>query len=410
MNMPQCSVISLTDTELMALVNCATRRLVVIAPGLSEAVARALGDVWRRLGPDAVQVVLDSDPEVCRLGFGEVAALEVLQQTAEELGTAILQQQGLRVGVVMTDETTTIYSPTPLLVEAGGQPGERQNAIRLEAPRLGSGNKDADTGLAQMNLEATPISKADVQQTVDDLKANPPMKFDLAQKVRVFNAQIEFVDFEVRGAALSRKTVPIPSDLMGFAKDPKVQSLLRSSFQLIEKDAELSGESVTKLRKAIAHRYLKVLPKYGTVVLRRDKVRFERAVKGLRWYIKGFARRQKERLQAAIDKNREVVVSTLLPSVIKSPPKRWRWSLGNSSNEEGIRKLLDTELANAFGSADDVFQDMKVNLIFKGVTYESLSDPEFIEIAGKNIPHLKFLYDEFDAARAETGENEKKAH
>ena len=53
---------------------------------------------------------------------------------------------------------------------------------------------------------------------------------------------------------------------------------------------------------------------------------------------------------------------------------------------------------------------MKVNLIFKGVTYESLSDPEFIEVAGKNIPHLKFLYDEFDAARAETGENEKKAH
>ena len=124
-------------------------------------------------------------------------------------------------------------------------------------------------------------------------KANPPTKFDLAQKVRVFNAQIEFVDFEVRGAALSRKTVPIPSDLMGFAKDPKVQSLLRSSFQLIEKDAELSGESVTRLRKAIAHRYLKVLPNYGTVVLRRDKLRFERAVKGLRWFIKGFARTTK---------------------------------------------------------------------------------------------------------------------
>jgi hypothetical protein len=261
-----------------------------------------------------------------------------------------------------------------------------------------------------MNLEATPISKVDVERTVDDLKANPPMKFDLAQKVRVFNAQIEFVDFEVRGAALSRKTVPIPSDLMGFAKDPKVQKLLRSSFQLIEKDAELSGESVAKLRKAIAHRYLKVLPNYGTVVLRRDKARFERAVKGLRWYIRGFARRQKERLQAAMDKNREVVVSTLLPSVIKSPPKRWKWSLGNPPNEAEIRKLLDTELANAFGSADDVFQDMKVNLIFKGVTYESLSDPEFIEVAGKNIPHLKFLYDEFDAARAETGENEEKAH
>ena len=38
--MPQCSVISLTDTELMALVRCATHRLAIIAPGLSEPVAR----------------------------------------------------------------------------------------------------------------------------------------------------------------------------------------------------------------------------------------------------------------------------------------------------------------------------------------------------------------------------------
>ena len=402
--MPQCSVISLTDTELMALVRCATRRLVVIAPGLSEPVAKALAEMWRALGPKSVQVVLDSDPEVCRLGLGDVTALEILRSTAEELGTSIQQQHGLRVGVIITDETTTIFSPTPLLVEAGGRPGERQNAIRLEASDTSSNGNEPEPSLAQMNLEATPISQADVQRTIDDLKANPPVKFDLAQKVRVFNAQIEFVDFEVRGAALSRKTVPIPSDLMGFAKDPKVQKLLRSSFQLIEKDAELSGESVTKLRKAIAQRYLKVLPNYGTVVLRRDKARLERAVKGLRWYIRGFARRQKESLQAAIDKNREVVVSTLLPSVIKSPPKRWRWSLGNTSDEGAIRDLLDAELARAFGSADDVFQDMKVSLIFKGVTYECLSDPEFIEVASKNIPHLKFLHDEFDAAKAQTGE------
>ena len=80
------------------------------------------------------------------------------------------------------------------------------------------------------------------------------------------------------------------------------------------------------------------------------------------------------------------MVSTLLPSVIKRPPKRWRWSLGNTSDEGAIRDLLDTELANAFGSADDVFQDMKVSLIFKGVTYECLSDPEFIEVASRTSP------------------------
>jgi hypothetical protein len=192
---------------------------------------------------------------------------------------------------------------------------------------------------------------------------------------------------------------------MGFAKDPKTQKLLHSSFQLLEKDAALSGVSVTNLRKAIAKRYLKVLPNYGTVVLRRDKARLQRAVKGLGWYIRGFARRQKERVQAAIDENREVVVTALLPSVIASPPKRWRWALGNSPSNEEIRRLLCDELAKAFGSAEDVFQDMKVSLVFKGITYECLSDPEFIEVAHKNIPHLKFMHEEFDAAKGETGQN-----
>jgi hypothetical protein len=144
-----------------------------------------------------------------------------------------------------------------------------------------------------------------------------------------------------------------------------------------------------------------VLPNFGTVVLRRDKARFERAVKGLRWYIRGFARRQTKRLQEAIDKNRDVVVSTLLPSVIKSQPRRWRWSLGNAPNEAAIRDLLDAELADAFGSADDVFQSMSVKVIFKGVTYELLNDPEFIRIASQIIPSLDTLHDEFDGAKAE---------
>jgi hypothetical protein len=68
------------------------------------------------------------------------------------------------------------------------------------------------------------------------------MKFDLARKVRVFNARFEFVEFELHGLFLARKRVPIPSDLMGLAKEPKAQKLLRSSFQLIDENSEISGD------------------------------------------------------------------------------------------------------------------------------------------------------------------------
>jgi hypothetical protein len=44
---------------------------------------------------------------------------------------------------------------------------------------------------------------------------------------------------------------------------------------------------------------------------------------------------------------------------------------------------------------------MNVRAVFKGVTYESLSDPEFMRIASQAIPLLDSLHDEFDAAKAE---------
>ena len=43
----------------------------------------------------------------------------------------------------------------------------------------------------------------------------------------------------------------------------------------------------------------------------------------------------------------------------------------------------------------------KWKAIFKGVTYESLNDPEFIRIASEEIPSLELLHDEYDAAKAD---------
>src|SRR5437016_6529637 len=379
------AVVSLRDIELEGQVSCARRRLVVIAPGLSEAVAKAVVKKWHELGRDAVQVVLDPDPEVCRLGLGDLAALRILHETAEQIGGRIYQQQGLRVGVIVTDETTTVYSPTPRLIEAGGQPGERQNAFRFDTPILDPA-APADYDLLSIDVHPEPMERADLQKTTQNLDANPPVKFDLARKVRVFNARFEFVEFELHGLFLSRKRVAIPSDLMGLAKDPKAQKLLRSSFQLIDENSDLSGERVTRLKQFIVKTYLINLPGYGTVILRSDKEKFQVAVKALERYVHRFQRRLKKKLQKAIDTNREVLTLALLPSVAKNPPVRWKRFLGEYPNDQQVERMLRRELTGAFGDSDDVFHDMNVKAIFKGVTYESLSDPDFMRIASQAIP------------------------
>jgi hypothetical protein len=63
--------------------------------------------------------------------------------------------------------------------------------------------------------------------------------------------------------------------------------------------------------------------------------------------------------------------------------------------------MLRSELTAAFGNSDGVFQHINGKALFKGLTFESLSDPEFMQIASHAIPLLDSLHDEFDAAKAE---------
>ena len=73
-----------------------------------------------------VTAIIDLDP-VYRLGFGGGA------QGAAGSGRAaalrLRQQEGLRVGLLVTDERTLVYAPTPLLIEAGSTSEQKPNAI-----------------------------------------------------------------------------------------------------------------------------------------------------------------------------------------------------------------------------------------------------------------------------------------
>jgi hypothetical protein len=394
---PQCTAIGLTDLDIIGMVRCARHRLVVIAPGLSEDVARAIADVWIQIGADKVQVVLDPDPEVCRMGFGEMSALKLLHDTAEQLGARIQQQQGLRIGVIITDETTAIYSPTPLLVEAGAKPGEKMNAIRMEAPIASSGK----SGLSELNLDQKPVNASDVRQTEENLKANPPVKFDIARKVRVFNARIEFVEFELRGLQLSRMTAKIPSYLITLLQNPEVRDQFSGSYRLIQPADAEAADAVSRMKQDIAEGYLITLTGHGAVIRREMKEAFLGEVKKLETAVEKLKESALVGLQKAIDRNCNMLTDELLPGIIQTPPAEWQSRIGLFPQPAHLERMLRLQLNKAFGNAEKLCSEMEVRTVFKGVTYESLNDPEFIALASDKIPTLAALHDEFDAAKAE---------
>lgn len=77
------------DDTLSEMIWRAQRRVIVVAPGLTTRVADTLARKWWLLQPEQVSVTLDVNPEVCRLGYGELAALQLLEKTAAERHTTL---------------------------------------------------------------------------------------------------------------------------------------------------------------------------------------------------------------------------------------------------------------------------------------------------------------------------------
>ncbi len=98
------------DESLSEVIRSAQKRLVVLTPAVSIRVAEAIAERWKVLGKDAVTVVLDVDPEVYRLGYGDIKALELLEPVAADLGVMVNRHKGIRVGMVIADDRTLVYS------------------------------------------------------------------------------------------------------------------------------------------------------------------------------------------------------------------------------------------------------------------------------------------------------------
>lgn len=387
---------------LTRLIAQAHRRIVLVAPGISLPIALALADRWPALGPDAVTIVLDVDPEVFRIGYGTIEALAILESTAAGLGTMLRRQPGVRLGLLIVDDDLIVFAPTPLLVEAGGNSKQpRPNAIRLSGTPEGLA-RDLGIGPQGCREQAIGLDKADrarIGEVAADLKAIPPQSFDLARALRVFTSRLEFVEFRLEGCLPTRRTLTIPSELVGLA-DEETKRLLRSSFRLLDGAETVDWvPQIRRIRDFIARKYLISLPGYGQAIRTADKRKFTWAVNRLSRMLANIRARRQSEMQAMIDERLSLLHAALLPAVKASPPPRWRGRLPGFSIDEALRDAL----ARLAGSARSMLAEAKITAVFKGVTYETLRDPAFIKAARQALPDLPRLHEEFDAAPGRAG-------
>lgn len=414
-----------SDENLSAAIAGARQRLVLIAPAVSIAVATAIVDRLAERDPPDVQVVLDADAEVYRLGFGDPAALTLLREACATYHIGLQEQPGVRIGVLVADDLTIVYAPVPRMVEAGPTTVEKPNAVVIRgaagadiAAAAGAGERDGPSSRQEIGRAAiTPEKEKAVEAS---LKENPPQPFDIARSLRVFNSKVQYVELEVSNYRLSSRRLRLPPELLDIASDDlrkNISGTISTPFAAIERicmsvekdgkivEVEVDDQWIAKERKRIEDTYTYLVPTFGRVIFHEDRERFTEEVDRFTDLLQGYQRAAKAQIESARATFVAAIVDEFTPRWKENLPAQFlRWKA--EFDEAKIRQELTRVATDLFDDAVQ-FQEPKVRKTPKSISPENVRDEAFINgirHAMTRRGHPQFIIDQlfssFSAAPA----------
>jgi hypothetical protein len=440
--------VSMSDRKMASLIAEAKRRVAVAVPAIRPYTAEALVTAARRIPPQSLAVVMDCDEEVFRLGYGDFEALKTLR----EAKVPVRQSSGLRIGVLVCDDEAWVFAPTALYVQAEVQSDETPNALALRAadvqriasrllPPIPSESKamllptvspavtqaleglpevlresivDAMTAttkqireeivMAEIEIGHEAVQQNVLQKTERALEQAPPIAFDVARQVRVFEPYIQYVEISLRGCAIERHRVEVPKAIQGIDPSAELNSRLRTTFELIERSSDVSSKRLEKELNDIRENFTRALGKpWGRVVLRAQRDLFDQRIVVFKQRLAEHKETVERSLAEHLEQSRKQLVEYYLPLVRETPPDVLLGQITvPKPSDEQIRSWLNDELTRVFPEPKDLVTEMKLDVQFRDVTYETLVEEGFGEKLRDAFPRVEWdkPFSEFDAAKA----------
>ena len=155
------------------------------------------------------------------------------------------------------------------------------------------------------------------------------------------------------------------------------------------------------MRNHIERDYLIHLTGYGTVVHISNKEKLQKDFEKLNKMVKAYSEGVKKQVETTTESSKQIIIDTLMGNLLIHPPQQYAKFQGGSIPEKELLELVTAEIDRAFEKALGEIQEMKVSLMFKNVTYESLHNLHFLETAKNAMPGVQYLHEEYEAARSE---------
>jgi hypothetical protein len=372
----------------------ARNSVVVASPGISIQIAESLIATQKRLGAGRLQVVLDVSAEVARLGLGDHTAVELLQAA----GVDVRHQSGLRIGILICDHLGWTFYRTPRLIE-DERPAhlEAFNSISLTEAQViilrgELPSTTPDAGILDELHSLLPVV-GNERLAVEDriaissaLKIAPPQKFDLARQTQVYASLIQFVELSFTGFNISSHRVKIPKDLPIIAsKDENLKGRLTASLKVLDKfQKPESLKNISARLEELRNAYLIPVGPAGRILLKSKREAFEAELKHIEQDLLDCKEKLKEDLEKKLKSTFDSLVPEIARAVLADPPPLFRGRY--QQNIQDAESYVYDSLSKEFPDAADLVDSMKVNVFFKDVTYETLTNKAFSEKVMKAIP------------------------
>ena len=131
---------------LQSLILDANTKLCYAAPGIQQGPAEAIVQLAERIGAELIMVFLNVDESVICMGYGDIAAVQSLQQA----GISVQHISGLRNGLIVSDGEGYSYTPTALF----GKPSDEDVELWLGS-ELASAFPTAEELVNKMQLDVS---------------------------------------------------------------------------------------------------------------------------------------------------------------------------------------------------------------------------------------------------------------
>jgi len=422
------------DKVLCEIIAHARQRLVFVAPGIRPPVAQALTAAMSLVPGPAIHLVLDVDAEVCRLGYGDkdFKGMQILQAAAAKHNLTVNHHPGIRIGLLIADDTTLIYSPTLELIEAESHLPDKPNAIILQnelPPQLADACAVGSRGFATLEIGLDPIDNRAVEAVKQDLQDRPPKEFNVARIERVFSSMLQYVELTIEDYKLTRRSLLLNPELFG-VRDVEVVRRLTNRYHLFsetdalmvdiphidqtakpdpKKPKEKFGPlSIDRERNLIKKRFVIEAGRYGTLILRRNVPDFERELKVLEAKISEYRTAVQEQIKMRTQEIVDELLTALLERLRAAPPDHWHSRfLEKEPTNEDIKRLFHEDVQGEVNRVKTDFNP-KVFTAYKDVTYQTFSDEKFRELMEKRFGRdaIAAIFNEHDAAPEQPQEQE----